>query len=493
MAESARSETQRQIEAQTVGHHALFCSFTIDAGQHGYVRMGPQIFRKGLYCSKMYFNVGDAEISTTSTQDCKEFNFDGKFRLSGTYGMFSGSANLDVSAGAKTSKHLYVIEERTYHSKYKLSLPAEMVYEPQEYVHPALRKKMNDPDITMEEVEEFFGHFYSAGCDLGAEIVTKTIVEHEKNEDAASVRAELQAQYGDLFNKVKASAGVYFGKREKHKNSSIKFQVNCYGGEASFMHRLSSNQNLSEVKAQWAKSASDNDALLYAMNHDLRPSWKIVKKINGELGNKYEAYLRSKFKTMEDEVKALLKTFTFGIDGLEMRDEKTHKTISNDWGDGNTVYLDRHHVNAPRGRILTGFRLFRPSDKTIAYEFKTVAVRSRGNRRQQSTPFNEEGGGMSIFLDRHKVMAQKGHFLTGFRLKRNGHGKYRYEYESVPCDMGPDTYSSTKGNDWGGANSIYLDRHHVKVPPGHGLRGFHLYRPSDKTIAIEYWYAAIKG
>lgn len=44
-------------------------------------------------------------------------------------------------------------------------------------------------------------------------------------------------------------------------------------------------------------------------------------------------------------------------------------TVANDWGSGNSIYLDRHNVQCDTNQILSGFQLFRPKPNQIAYKY----------------------------------------------------------------------------------------------------------------------------
>jgi hypothetical protein len=101
-----------------------------------------------------------------------------------------------------------------------------------------------------------------------------------------------------------------------------------------------------------------------------------------------------------------------------------------------------------------------------------------------STGFNDEGGGNTIYLDRHNVNCGK-NALKRFRLVRDGKGNFRYDYScSVPIVSGganiidnaveSTTYKSTVSNDSGGGNNIYLDRHYVGCDEGGFISQFKL-------------------
>jgi len=63
--------------------------------------------------------------------------------------------------------------------------------------------------------------------------------------------------------------------------------------------------------------------------------------------------------------------------------------------------------------------------------------------RGTSTPWNDEGKGNSVYLDRHDVRCNSNELINRFRLVRNGRGQYRYDYsccavnEGAPGPAGP--------------------------------------------------------
>jgi uncharacterized small protein (DUF1192 family) len=48
--------------------------------------------------------------------------------------------------------------------------------------------------------------------------------------------------------------------------------------------------------------------------------------------------------------------------------------------------------------------------------------------RTLNTPFNDEGGGNAVYLDRHDLRCEPNEMLGQFRLVRSGAGQYRYDY-----------------------------------------------------------------
>lgn len=163
----------------------------------------------------------------------------------------------------------------------------------------------------------------------------------------------------------------------------------------------------------------------------------------------------------------------------------THKhTPANDDGGGNSVYLDRHNVNCDNGDGLTQFRLSRPSGTTINYRYSCSRY---GDARGTgySTPANDDGRGNSVFLDRHAVNCN-GRALQRFRLVRPSSSQISYQYRCGNQALSNITTHYTPANDDGGGNSIFLDRHHVRCPGEKMLTYFRLQRPSGSTIRYQY-------
>jgi hypothetical protein len=56
--------------------------------------------------------------------------------------------------------------------------------------------------------------------------------------------------------------------------------------------------------------------------------------------------------------------------------------------------------------------------------------------RGTSTPWNDEGRGNAVFLDRHDVRCNSNELINRFRLVRNGKGRYRYDYTCCAVNDG---------------------------------------------------------
>jgi len=97
-------------------------------------------------------------------------------------------------------------------------------------------------------------------------------------------------------------------------------------------------------------------------------------------------------------------------------------------GGGNTIYLDRHHVDCDKSPIIEfkGDRCW--SKDKYRYKYRCGNHKSE-SCRDVSTNFNDEGAGEVIYLDRHDVKCKEGEeYISKFKLSRDGKGKYRYDY-----------------------------------------------------------------
>lgn len=158
------------------------------------------------------------------------------------------------------------------------------------------------------------------------------------------------------------------------------------------------------------------------------------------------------------------------------------QTAPNSDGGGNAIYLDRHYLNC-NNRGMAGFRLFRPTRNTIAYQFNCRDA-PIGAGAQRFTLPNDDGKGNMIFLDRHNVSCGNT-ALVSFGLYRPNPTTIGYQYWCGSTPLGTVTNHETRATENGGGNVLYLDRQNVQCGQG-VLTGFQLFRPTENTIAYAY-------
>lgn len=160
-------------------------------------------------------------------------------------------------------------------------------------------------------------------------------------------------------------------------------------------------------------------------------------------------------------------------------------TPHNHWGGGNTVFLDRHSVDCET-EGLQGFRLVRPRWNRLAYYYQCSKNADYKHRFGKATGWNAEGGGRSVYLDRHDVNCGA-HALTHFHLRRRGNGQYRYNYTcSRGRHSGKCRGTATRWNSEGDHKNIYLDRHHARCGNHEVMTRFKLNRRGNGTFRYDY-------
>jgi hypothetical protein len=97
----------------------------------------------------------------------------------------------------------------------------------------------------------------------------------------------------------------------------------------------------------------------------------------------------------------------------------------------------------------------------------TVSSHSYADVEVRYTPWNSDGGGSSLYLDRHFLDCYTGstpRLLNGFQLETQVGGSMRYRYTCTSINKNPSSYTwnATPLNDDGSGNTIYLDRHTIE-------------------------------
>ena len=119
------------------------------------------------------------------------------------------------------------------------------------------------------------------------------------------------------------------------------------------------------------------------------------------------------------------------LEGINSPASENKDTGANDWGGGNTVYLDRHDVNCDK-KPIAKFRLTRPQSNQIRYDYTCNSKQATGACRDADSGWNQESN-QNVYLDRHDVKCNDDEVITQFKLGRDGAGKFRYTYKC--CKM----------------------------------------------------------
>ena len=98
-------------------------------------------------------------------------------------------------------------------------------------------------------------------------------------------------------------------------------------------------------------------------------------------------------------------------------------------GNWNMVYLDRQVVqcNNQATQPFSSLRLF-GSGKNLTYQYNCCRNSLPVRCRNVHTPFNDDGRGNAVYLDRHNVQCHDNEFLTRLHLVRSP-PRVRYNYK----------------------------------------------------------------
>jgi hypothetical protein len=163
----------------------------------------------------------------------------------------------------------------------------------------------------------------------------------------------------------------------------------------------------------------------------------------------------------------------------------SNDTNFSDSGRGNTIYLDRHNIDC-KDNAIKRFRLVNNGGDQIKYEV-TCSSGDLGPSTNKNTGANDWGGGNSIYLDRHNIDCGSDSVLSQFRLSRPAGNQIRYDYTCKTSNK-PLTCrdATTPANDLGGGSTIYFDRHDVTCNDDEVLSNVSYTRPSGNQIAYKY-------
>jgi len=168
-------------------------------------------------------------------------------------------------------------------------------------------------------------------------------------------------------------------------------------------------------------------------------------------------------------------------------------TPDNNWGAGNSIYLDRHRLNCGRGGIQR-FQLKRPSTTKLDYKYTCVPGVNASQSGYKYTASNDWGGGNMIYLDRHKVDCGKKP-ISDFQLKRPAGNKIQYKYRCSNRNAVGDCRNTATAWNTPSSSTIYLDRHDVKCKASEALTKFRLVHNgksgSAKKIRYDYTCCAM--
>ena len=163
-------------------------------------------------------------------------------------------------------------------------------------------------------------------------------------------------------------------------------------------------------------------------------------------------------------------------------------TPFNDKGDATTPYLDRHDLDCG-STAMNSLQLVNNNNGQYQYQYNCESGGSIGTPVDNATPLNDLGGGSTIYLDRHTIDCGTGNVLTRLKFDTSsGNNQIQYKYKCAPVNrqLTCRNVSTTLDSD-GGGSTLYLDRHNVSCNPNEALSKVQLSRGADGST-IQYNY-----
>nr|BAM77434.1 nacre protein [Pinctada fucata] len=161
-------------------------------------------------------------------------------------------------------------------------------------------------------------------------------------------------------------------------------------------------------------------------------------------------------------------------------------TPYNDDGNGDMVFLDRHKLRC-FSKGLVRFQLDLKISQ-IKYEYFCCKLPKKTTKFSFKTGFTDDGDGHVAFLDRQKVDCGMRGVITGFNLQRNEQGN-RVRYNVIcrkfvtylKCYIDATTWQIEENG-----QVHVLAKHNVKCSSGYSISSFLLQRNAWHQLRYEY-------
>jgi len=153
-------------------------------------------------------------------------------------------------------------------------------------------------------------------------------------------------------------------------------------------------------------------------------------------------------------------------------------TALNDFGNGATIFMDRHNINCEFG-VLVQYKFKKLGAQKFLYEYQCAIPEKCDNKckssieeldkklcKTLSTPDNAIGnelGKSTNYLDRHDVKCPPNFAMKGFRFERKS-PKIRYSYTCCPAKLDNCKSLKTKETPFGDFSTETLAQQNIAVP-----------------------------
>jgi MAC/Perforin domain-containing protein len=191
--------------------------------------------------------------------------------IEGTYGLFSGEINARYSSNASKLATARCYSATALMRYYDLSM-ANFPLHPVRYVRPTVRKDLNNPAITPEQIFEKYGTHYLYAITIGSKIVYGHTVDSSKTTKSFDIAVELRAKYGEPGAEISGGGGVDYkqSSAQAADAESVKFYAEGVSDEQLQAAERADKNPLAVLKQGW-----HNPTLIDFPTGALKPIWEL--------------------------------------------------------------------------------------------------------------------------------------------------------------------------------------------------------------------------
>jgi len=238
-----------------------------------------------LYEANLSFSKGE---SLTDQQQA----FAANLGIEGNYGLFAAEFSARyASSDSRLSTHKYysVTAEISY---YELSM-ANYSLRPVELLRPQVRKDLNDPSMSADDIFDTYGTHYLYSITIGSQLVYGHTIDTSKTTSSYDAEAELQATYGDEDAGVGVSGGgSTSGSTEQASDAE---QITFYA-KGITDDQLKAAESIDTKPLALLGQAWHNPTLIELPAGGIKPIWNLCDdpKRRDELQSAFDGYAKTK-------------------------------------------------------------------------------------------------------------------------------------------------------------------------------------------------------
>jgi hypothetical protein len=284
---------------------AILFGYVIDGDSPSYLERGDKIFSLDnvedsisiIRDTDMRMVVDYSDSETTAAE-----NLAVSMNVDVSYGAFSAAASMEVSKSSSSSIKTVRVDAFTKAMRYEVKAIDEFLNFPERFLTDTFKEAVLSKSF--EHIESNIGVFYATTLDLGGELRKSYIMQATEEDNEQSVRAELEASYGNGLFGASVSASSEYETRKYNKEAQVKIEWHASGGDTLIWLGASLDQNqanIENIKNQWSNTI--NDYNLHQFNYRLAYVWDLIKTVDHGRGVAYKEYLEAKWGAQIDAFK----------------------------------------------------------------------------------------------------------------------------------------------------------------------------------------------